>query len=293
MPYFGPRDGQYDPADVTLPPNFDNPPSEVQALKARMFQAAYYEGGHSGLPLKTEADWRRMIANYWGLCSQVDTHVGTILDTLQSCGIDDDTIVVFTSDHGDMMGSHRLIAKCVMFEEAVRVPLLLRLPGQTEQHRVPSPVSQVDLVPTLLDYLGQAIPDTLQGRSLRRFMDPSSDADPDDVFIEWNGPNSGIAGDVVGKTAIEEVPDHLKPFGSVEDLSAAIRDPVRTVVTPEGWKFVCSPRGEHELYDLGRDPYETTNLAVDAAQRPRMIELQGRIRAWQERTGDTVELPAL
>ena len=82
-----------------------------------------------GCRLKNETDWRRMIAHYWGLCSLVDTHVGTILDTLEDCGLRDNTMVVFTSDHGDMMGSHRIIAKCVQFEEAVRVPFLLRLPG--------------------------------------------------------------------------------------------------------------------------------------------------------------------
>ena len=87
--------------------------------------------GTAACRCKTEADWRRMIANYWGLCSLVDTHVGTILQTLwRNPALADNTIVVYTSDHGDMMGSHRLIAKCVMFEEAVRVPLLVHLPGQ-------------------------------------------------------------------------------------------------------------------------------------------------------------------
>ena len=137
MPFFGPRDNQYDPARSRCPANFDDLPAADQPLKARVYQKAYYERGHSGLPLKTEADWRRMIAHYWGLCSLVDTHVGTILDTLcANAGLDDNTIVVYTSDHGDMMGSHRLIAKCVMFEEAVRVPLLVRLPGQKRARRI-------------------------------------------------------------------------------------------------------------------------------------------------------------
>ena len=58
----------------------------------------------NNIPLRTDDDWRRLIANYRGLCSLADTHVGTILDTLEDCGLDDDTIVVSTSDHGYMMG---------------------------------------------------------------------------------------------------------------------------------------------------------------------------------------------
>ncbi len=170
MPFFGPRDGQYAPADVDLPANFNNPPTDDQPLKARIYQQGYYQRGHSGLPLRTESDWRRMIANYWGLCSLVDTHVGVILDTLDACGLADNTIVVYTSDHGDMMGSHRLLAKCVAFEEAARVPLLIRLPGQAAQRRVLGPVSQIDLAPTLLDLMGQPLPSHLQGRSLRPLL---------------------------------------------------------------------------------------------------------------------------
>ena len=122
MPFFGPRDGQYSPLDVPLPGNFDDLPGDDRPLKTRLMQRHYFDAGHSGLPLRDESDWRRMIANYWGLCSLVDTHVGTILRALDECQLLDETIVVFTSDHGDMMGSHRLLAKCVMFQEAIRVP---------------------------------------------------------------------------------------------------------------------------------------------------------------------------
>jgi len=63
-----------------------------------------------------------------------------------------------------------------------------------------------------------------------------------------------------------------------------ITDPVRTVVTAEGWKLNYSPLGEHELYHLAEDPYETRNLARDPAMRGRFKEMVARIRAWQERT---------
>jgi len=162
MPFFGPRDNQYDLAEVPLPPNFEALPGEQQPLKIRAKVEAFREQGCT-VPLRTDDDWRRLIANYWGLCSLVDTHVGTILDTLEACGLSDNTIVVFTSDHGDMLGSHRLVAKCVMYQESVRVPLMIRLPAQTKGQRVMGPVSQVDVVPTLLELMGQPQPDHLQG----------------------------------------------------------------------------------------------------------------------------------
>ena len=287
MPFFGPRDGQYDPAGVELPANFGAAAAEDGPLKARLLRRHYREHGLGGLPLRTEADWRRVIANYWGLCSLVDTHVGTILETLADCGLWEDTIIVFTSDHGDMMGSHRLIAKSVMFEEAVRVPLLIRLPGRSGPRRIRSPVSQVDLVPTLLDLMGQAIPSCLQGKSLKAALEGGAAPVRDDVFIEWNGPDSGVKRLAGG----EEYPGYLAEIATREQLAEALVDPVRTVVTAGGWKFNCSPAGEHELYDLREDPLETTNLARASESLPIMKALARAIRRWQGRTEDAVGLP--
>ncbi len=269
MPFFGPRDDQHDPADIILPDNSAAYPTADQPSRARRLRERIREHGHSGLPLKSEADWRRLIANYWGLCSLVDTHVGRILATLEECGLADNTIVVYTSDHGDMMGSHGLLTKGVMFEEAVRVPLLVRLPGQRKPQRVTAPVSQIDLVPTLLDLMGEAIPPELQGYSLRPVLEGTGDPREPNVFIEWNvrEPETGAA----------ESPENA--WESTADL-------VRSVVAPEGLKFNQSALGEHELYDLTRDPGETTNLVGAREMRPLIQRLTDHIRRWQERTGD-------
>jgi arylsulfatase A-like enzyme len=284
MPFFGPRDDQYDPAEIPLPPNFADIPTASQPLKTRLLQEYYFRHGHSGLPLRTEADWRRMIANYWGLCSLVDTHVGVILNALEECGLWDDTIIVFTSDHGDMMGSHRLLAKCVMCQEAVRVPLLIRLPGQRRGQRVHGPVSQIDVVPTLLDFLGQPIPEQLPGKSLRARMVEGASAPAENVFIMWGGPNNGIA-DRLGQVAI---PDWMTDYAPRAEIEAAFRDPVRTVITPDGWKLNYSPRGEHELYNLRQDPGETRNLAGEASVAGIFAQLTDEIRSWQQTAADRV-----
>jgi arylsulfatase A-like enzyme len=289
MPFYGPRDGQYDPAEVQLPPNFDCTLTDAQPLKTRLFAHHYFLRGHSGLPLQTEAHWRRMIANYWGLCSLVDTHVGRILAALDDTDQDRQTIVVFTSDHGDMMGSHRLLAKCVMFEEALRVPLLLRLPGQRMQRRIGGAVSQVDLAPTLLDLMGQPPAGELSGRSLRQEIQAGrSDRD---VFSTWQGPNSGVSGDQIGRT---NLPEHVRQAPGGDQADAAVQDPVRTILTPDGWKLnISATRGEHELYHLPSDPLESHNLCRDEGNRPLMRDLLRRVRRWQQQVNDTVQLPEL
>ena len=158
-------------------------------------------------------------------------------------------LFIFTDEQRyDTMGSHRLIAKCVAFEEAIRVPLLVRQPGQQSAARVETPVSQIDLVPALLDLMGQPVPEGLQGASLRPCFEGRAEAPPGDVFVEWNGHNNGL-GDVIGQVSI---PEPLRELAAKDEIISAITDPVRTVITPDGWKLNCSPRGEHELYNLTR-----------------------------------------
>jgi hypothetical protein len=111
----------------------------------------------------------------------------------------------------------------------------------------------------------------------------------DDVVVEWNGGNNGF-GDKIGQVSI---PESMLTMASREAIVAAHTDPVRTIVTPEGWKFNCSPLGEHELYNLEEDPLEIRNLAFDPQHRPLMRALVARLRRWQAQTDDTVDLPTL
>ncbi|HRU04182.1 MAG TPA: sulfatase-like hydrolase/transferase [Candidatus Brocadiia bacterium] len=287
MPFFGPRDAQHAPGSVDLPANFGAPPTVRQPLKTRMMQRHYEEKGFGG-PLRSEDDWRGLIARYWGLCSLVDTHVGAILRTLEECGLDDKTIVVYTSDHGDMMGSHRLLAKCVQFEEAARVPMMIRLPGQRDGRRVAAPVSHIDMIPTLLDLLDAPAPPHLQGRSLRPELEGRASA-PRDVVFEWNGMNNGM-GDKLGGVSLS---DSMTALATPEQAVAAIGDPVRSIVSPDGWKLNCSPLGEHELYNLNEDPIETRNLYGQPETRAVAARLRQGLAQWQERTADAVSLPAM
>lgn len=304
-PYTGPRDDQYGSRDVELPPNFDHDGLDDQPLRYRFARETIRRGIYRRPPNimatpPTEDDWREVISNYWGLVSLVDTHTGRILDALDGEGLTDETITVFTSDHGDMMGSHGLYTKMTQFEESVRVPLLLRLPdGTASGKRVERPVSQIDLLPTLLDAMGQSVPDHhgLQGESWLPFLRGEGGLEEENVFVEWNGANFHGA---FGRRSVEHA-DETRP-GLIPEAEAlademdlteaevmhAYTDPARTVVTPDGWKLTYRRSGEHELYDLDEDPYERENM-VD--QYPNVVdELHEAIVDWQVRTHDPVYL---
>lgn len=271
MPFFGPRDGQYPLPDIPLPESFyqemdDRVPAYVRHLR----ELQYHEGSkNSDLPLQTEEHWRRLISNYYGLVSLVDSAVGRVLSTLQELGLAEDTIVVFTSDHGDMMGAHRLFAKGVMYEEAISVPLMIRYPqGPFTPGRVSAPVSQIDLLPTLLDAMGQDVPTDLPGVSW--IPDLVAGRDPQrDVFVEWTSPA------VAGAWHEEQLPHD---------------EPVRTVITPEGWKLNRRRHDVNELFNLRSDPNELDNLSDRDGYRKQEVELARRIDDWKRRTDDGIEV---
>ncbi|MBM3744868.1 MAG: hypothetical protein FJW34_03615, partial [Acidobacteria bacterium] len=187
-----------------------------------------------------------------------DQALGRILWALEASGQADNTIVLLTTDHGDMMGAHTLVAKSVMYEEAVRVPLLISVPWRHRGRiKVEQPVSQIDLVPTLLELMGRNTPEGLAGESLLPLVDGGPRRE-EDVFIQWNargGPNA------------------------------------RAVVTPDGWKMAVYDTDNSLLFHRERDPLEMGNLYYRNEHAATVRRLRSKIEAWQRRTGDQLGLP--
>ena len=298
-PYSSAFDGMYDPAGIELPDNFDAVPTVTQHPRSFLESLYLQNRGHGHDDLTNEVGWRDVMARYWGLCSLVDKHIGRIFEQLEHSGLADKTIIVFTSDHGDMMGSHRLLGKGVMFEESIRVPLIIRLPGQMEGRRISTPVSHIDLLPTLLDLLGQSAGDDLPDRSLRPYLEDSGGTvnTPDDVFVEWQGFNH-LVGQALGirRGGVEQltpedrnretIADFVAEHMSREEAIRGLTDTIRTVLTPDGWKLNRSAGGFDELYDLNEDPGETRNLAEDPHYRGRVADLTARLHRWQAASAD-------
>jgi len=301
-PYTSPRDSQYNPTDVKLPPNFDHEGFDDQPLRIRLMREAIRHGSINRQPSywngePSESDWRQLISQYWGLASLVDTQVGTILETLSDCGVTDNTIIAYTSDHGDMMGSQGLLAKFSLFEESIGVPLILRIPDAKHNGtRVKTPVSQVDLVPTLLDAMDQPIPDHLHGSSWYPYLagDRDIEAIEKNVFVMRNGINAiGMADGRVGgtrPTMQSNVVETWMKMASKEEILACMTEPVRTVITPDGWKLNYRRSSEHELYNIANDPYEMTNVAATGTHNDLIKDLSNRIFEWQDRIRDPVYL---
>jgi arylsulfatase A-like enzyme len=246
----------YDPSYVDLPASFNDPLEENEpGVYHRFRKQLIKEYGHD------EKSMRELIARYWGLVTEVDTCVGGILGALEKLGLDDNTIVVYTSDHGDMMGAHGMVTKGVMYEEAAKVPWVMRVPWMGRKQRIfKQPVSHIDLMPTLTDLMGCKPAAELQGHSLQPLMAGGKPVE-DHVFIEWN-------------------------VGVLEELNV----PVRTVVSPDGWKLSLFKGDRSQLFNLKEDPGETKNL-FDSRRHQDVIErLTKQIRQWQKKTKDSLEL---
>ncbi len=170
-----------------------------------------------------------------------------------------------------------------MYEEAVNVPLIVRVPWlSAAADRVAGRISQIDVVPTLLDLLNQPIPEHVQGVSRVPVLQGEVDLTApgaDDVIIEWNG--------------TEWRPPRAFEKGIPPQEWDKVRGVWRTLISTEGWKLNLSPIDQCELYDLNNDPYEQTNLFDDLRQRDRIRDLTERIRRWQMRTADDAQLPDL
>ncbi|MDP6667122.1 MAG: sulfatase-like hydrolase/transferase, partial [Dehalococcoidia bacterium] len=205
----------------------------------------------------------------------VDRQLGKIFEALEESGQAGNTVIVFTSEHGEMAGDHGMLEKRSLYEEASNVPFLVYVPwmNDSQQRRIAGSVGQVDLVPTLLDLTGSEIPDHLEGKSLRPVLRGEEDLSENDVFIQWNG-----MGD--------------RNLGSPE-INRMVSIPWRGVVSGDRWKLNLSPGDQCELYDLNNDPSELENLFDRPEHRDRVRDMAARIRIWQDETGDDMPLPTV
>jgi len=207
--------------------------------------------------------------------SFMDAQVGRVVDALDRLGLADNTIIVFTSDHGYHMGEHGLWQKQSLFEESARVPLLIVAPGTPANGVAKSPVSHVDLFPTLAEMCGITPPSNIQGQSLAGMLQ-----DPSEEGRGW---------------AITQVvrgggPRRQRPAGAAPDrfFGYSLRTP--------RWRYTEWDDGQEgrELYDHDADPREITNLAEHSDYAQTVAELSEQLQAAAKSTypasGKTPEL---
>src|SRR6202008_938811 len=185
----------YDPADMPLPAH------RVRDLERRpWWHKAVLEGKPqledpallkfraegSRVPDQSDRQLREMTANYYGMISLIDHSVGRILTTLADLGLERDTLVVYTTDHGELLGNHGLYLKHpIPYEDLLRVPLIARGPGVAAARVVAEPVSTLDLAPTFYEAAGVAAPLAVQGKSLGKLLDGVPET-LDVAYSEWH-----------------------------------------------------------------------------------------------------------
>jgi arylsulfatase A-like enzyme len=192
---------------------------------------------------------RQAIQAYFSAITFMDAQLGRVLDALDDLGLADNTIIVFTSDHGYHLGEHGLWQKMSLFEESTRVPLIISVPGMKSAGQVAkSPVGLIDVYPTLAELCGVKAPGNLQGQSLVPMLE-----NPEETGRGWS------------LSQVTRGPRNAPRMGY-------------TLRTPR-WRYTEWDEGRHgrELYDHETDPHELTNLADDPAQAERIAKLSAMV----------------
>ncbi len=215
---------------------------------------------------RTRLEW--VYRSYYGSVAMVDYEIGRILDELERSGRARDTIVVFTSDHGDFLLEHGLVDKNLFFESAEHVPFLMRFPGRIAPGRRTELIGTIDMLPTVLDLCGVPISKHVQGRSFAAAVTGQGTYTPADVVFAENIIPEIITG------------GHQDFYFVPGQGVKGIRHPDSKMVRTARWKFNYYPSHGAELYDLAEDPGETRNLSGEKSHAETEHEMRARLLEW-------------
>ena len=213
----------------------------------------------------TEAEVAELRAIYHGMQAEVDAEIGRIIDHLKRSGDYENTLIVFTSDHGEMLGDHYLFGKFGYFDAAVHIPLIIRAPGanQTRSTRVDRFTEAVDVMPTILDILGREIPSQVDGRSLAPFLGG-------DVPATWR---REAHWEMDFRDVVDGKPEH--------ELGLALDDCQFAVLRGERYKYIHFPGLPALFFDLQRDPNEFVDRASDPEYRDLVLDHAQKMLSWR------------
>jgi arylsulfatase A-like enzyme len=255
-PYIVPQKylDMYDLADVPLPPSYADELADKPAIYQRMRETRFGQ--------LSEREVREGIRHFWAYCTYLDDLFGQLLAALDATGQRENTLVLYTADHGDYCGEHGLFAKGIpCFQGAYRVPAIIRWPAgiAAPGRRVDAFVSLADFGPTFLHAAGRPLDRAFSGASLRPFLAGQTPADwRDEIHTQCNG--------------------------------VELYYTQRSVMT-RNFKYVFNGFDRDELYDLAADPHEMRNLAADPAYEPVKRELCGRMWRFAYRENDSAINP--
>lgn len=243
---------RYPPERITLPVSYyaDDLASKPQFQRARNRDREHGDAA-------AESSLKHELRQYYTMISHLDACIGQVRAALEAKAIWEDTVVIFTSDHGDMMGAHHMRLKGTLpYDEVFVVPLLVRIPSMQFPRSVVDDLTVNVSVPgTLLEAAAIPYPAEFKGGSLLPAMRRTEHPDDEIIFFEHYGAYWG-----------------LHPFRAARTRR---------------WKYIkyYGPDQTEELYDMEVDPYELRNIAADPNAADTKAELEGRVDAWWAETG--------
>lgn len=213
-----------------------------------------------------------MRAAYYGLITEVDEHIGRVIAYLKETGQYDNTLIVFTCDHGEMLGDHYMLGKMGFFDESFHIPMIVRDPSpeadQTRGKIVDKFTETIDTMPTILDWIGAEVPRACDGHSLLPFLYGDT---PDDwraeVHFEYDF-----------RTYYRAADRRVLDLHVDQCSLAVIRD--------ERYKYVHFDALPALFYDLTDDPHQFVNRADDPAYAARILEYAQKMLSWRLRYAD-------
>ena len=204
---------------------------------------------------------REHLADYYAMITHMDEQIERVLQTLEESGKDQETIIIYTADHGLAVGQHGLMGKQNMYEHSLHIPFIIKGKGIPKEKKVDALTCQYDIFPTLCDLVGLPIPETVEGQS--------------------------------------QVPLLIGTSGNHRDSVYAVYGDVQRMVRDERWKLIKYYQSSKkdtgsdriQLFDLEEDPWEKNDLSDDPLQHERIKQLLRKLTNWQERVGDPLMVP--
>jgi arylsulfatase A-like enzyme len=206
--------------------------------------------------------WAPVVSRYLGVISLLDEQIGRLLRYLDEKGLSENTLVIYSTDHGDLCGGHGMIDKhFVLYDDVARVPLLMRFPGVIPSGKTCDAFvsHEIDLASTFLDAAGIPIPKTFQGVSLLPSGQWEGETGREDIFAMWQGAQLGLY--------------------------------TQRMVRDRKWKYIWNATAEDELYFLQEDPGELINRATDPTAKIELSRLRTRLIDWMEKISDPLLNP--
>ena len=240
---------QYNPADMPLPPNFaPEHPFDNGELRVRDEELAPFP--------RTPEIVQQHIADYYAIITYLDAQIGRVLAALQANSLAENTLIVYTADHGLAVGQHGLLGKQNLYDHSIRVPSIISGPGVPSSRKVDALTFSYDMFPTLCDLTGLSIPETIASRSL--------------------------------------VPLMQNQAGQVRESVFSLYQDVQRSVTQGDWKLIRtyhsteSRAGEDrvQLFNIAADPWEQVDLTADPEHQPRLQQLAAELADWQQQVED-------